>query len=74
MTKQDLKPIYAENNREWRIRYQSNGFWELQEFLELHDGVDRRIHQDWITHNTRMSYEDAIVRLAGYAKPVRRAA
>lgn len=34
----DLKPVYAENNDKWRIRYASNGNWELQEFHKLVQG------------------------------------
>lgn len=59
----DFKPIYAENNTEWRIRYHCNGLWELQEWCKLPDSVDRSMEQPWITHNRNMSYEDAIVAL-----------
>lgn len=68
MTKIDFKPIYAKNNSDWRIRYASNGKWELQEFAQLKDGIDRRINQPWITHNTNMNYDDAMSRLGVYAK------
>lgn len=64
MTKHDFKPIYAENNFAWRIRYHSNGHWELQEHHKLPDSADRRRMQPWITHNANMSYDDAIVLLA----------
>lgn len=60
----DLKPIYAENNATWRIRYASNGNWELQEFRKLLKGADRSREQNWITYNRNMSYRDAI-RLLG---------
>lgn len=68
MTQLDYKPVYADNNPEWRIRYQHNGNWELQEFHKLPDGVDRSREQPWITHNRFMSYSDAIKRLGTYAK------
>ncbi len=60
MTKHNFKPVYAENNPAWRIRYQSNGHWELQEYLKLPDGVDRRREQPWVTYNANMEYDDAI--------------
>lgn len=68
MTRTDFKPVYAEGNPEWRIRYQCNGRWELQEYRKLPVGVDRSREQPWVTHNRNMAYDDAIVRLAGYAK------
>lgn len=68
MSKIDFKPIYAENNADWRIRYHHNGLWELQEYRKLPDGVDKRLEQPWITHNTSMSYDDAIMALAPYNK------
>lgn len=68
MTRTDFKPVYAENNPDWRIRYQCNGRWELQEYSKLPDGVDKRREQPWITHNRNMSYDDAVKRLGGYAK------
>ncbi len=68
MTKHNFKPIYAENNPAWRIRYQSNGRWELQEYLKLPDGADRRRKQPWINHNANMTYDDAIIALSSYNK------
>lgn len=56
----DLKPVYAENNDKWRIRYASNGNWELQEFHKLVQGTDRTRNQDWVTHNRNMDYRSAI--------------
>lgn len=67
MTKQNLKAVYAEGNLNWRIVYHMNGRWKLQSFAKLPDGADRRLEQPWIDHNTNMTYDDAIVRLASYA-------
>lgn len=66
MTKTNFKPVYAENNADWRIRYASNARWELQERYTRVEGSDRRKHYNsgWITHNENMSYENAIVLLA----------
>ena len=68
MTRTNFKPVYADNNPEWRLRYMCNGMWELQEWRSLPEGVDRRKVQPWITHNSRMIYEDGIRALGRYAK------
>jgi len=73
MNQINLKPVYADNNPAWRIRYHSNGRWELQEYVELKDGVDRRREQPWRTHNTNMTWDDAIVALGRYHIAKRRA-
>ena len=64
MNKVNFAPVYAENNLNWRIRYQCNGRWELQEYLALPEGADRRRKQPWVTHNSNMSYDDAMVLLS----------
>lgn len=71
MNQHNFAPVYAENNPDWRIRYHSNGHWELQEYVKLPNGVDRTREQPWTTHNTSMTYDDAIKRLGSYAKAKR---
>lgn len=68
MSKDNFKPVYAQNNPEWRIRYHHSDLWELQEYRKLPEGVDRSREQPWITHNTSMSYNDAIRMLSTHNK------
>lgn len=63
--KTDFKPVYAENNPAWRIVYFPGGYWELQERVKLPEGTNRVMHQPWRTHNSRMSFDDAIVAIGG---------
>ncbi len=68
-----FKPIYAKNNPDWRIRYHSNGRWELQEYTKLPEGTDTRRHQGWKNVNTNMTLADALSALSRHHKAQERA-
>lgn len=62
----NFKPIYAQNNLNWRIVYFPGGWWQLQEACELPKGADLRHKQPWIPHNSRMTKEAALQALSGH--------
>lgn len=59
MNAQDFKPVYAENNHNWRIVYMPGGTWTLQEYISFADGVDKRKNSPWRNHNANMGFDDA---------------
>lgn len=65
MNAQDLKPVYADNNPNWRIVYMPGGTWTLQEFKPIAPTTDKRgfgnrpDFTDWQDHNANMGFDDA---------------
>lgn len=72
MNAQDFKPVYAENNPNWRIVYMPGGTWTLQEYKPHPPGTVKKQYSsvpgkkfrapdlvDWVDHNANMAFDAA---------------